>query len=332
MGGGARKVRVSVGSAVVLGLAKGVIGVEPTTAYLLTYFEERCRANCSFCPQARSSTSRADMLSRVVWPDFLVEDVIAGIKRAFMNGKIRRVCIQALNYPGVQDDILHLVRAILSQCSAPISVSCQPLDTDFMTELARSGVDRVSIALDAATEEIFSRVKGEMAGGPYRWDQHFKALKAALNIFGRGRVTTHLISGLGESEEEFISMVQRCFDMGVFPAVFAFTPIAGTRMAGRPKPPINSYRRIQIAHYLITRNLKRYEGMMFEGGRLVSFGLTENELRRIISSGEPFMTSGCPGCNRPYYNEDPRGPIYNYPKRLTQKEIEEIQRQLGIMP
>jgi biotin synthase len=25
------------------------------------------------------------------------------------------------------------------------------------------------------------------------------------------------------------------------------------------------------------------------------------------------MTSGCPNCNRPYYNETPSGPILNYP-------------------
>ncbi|MFH7835983.1 MAG: radical SAM protein, partial [Candidatus Aenigmatarchaeota archaeon] len=61
-------IRVSLGSAIVLGLIKGKIDVNPTTAYLLTYRNGKCIANCSFCPQAKSSKSRADMLSRIVWP------------------------------------------------------------------------------------------------------------------------------------------------------------------------------------------------------------------------------------------------------------------------
>lgn len=324
------RVRVSLGTAIVLGLCEGTISAEPTTAYLLTYFEGRCSANCAFCPQARGSSSRTDMLSRVVWPDFNVEDVILGIKRAFEGGRIRRACIQALNYPGVQDDILLLVKGIRRECNIPISVSCQPLSQAEIHMLAEAGVDRMSIALDAVTEEIFSAVKGETAGGPYRWNKHFDALRTALKVLGKGRVTTHLIVGLGENEEEFIHMVQRCHDMRIFPAVFAFTPIPGTRMSSRPRPPIDSYRRIQVAHYLITHGLGRYENMKFEGGRLVDFGAPKDSLREVIFSGEPFLTSGCPGCNRPYYNEEPRGPIYNFPKRPVQKDIEEILAQMGI--
>lgn len=324
------KVRVSLGTAVVLGLIKGTISAEPTTAYLLTYFEGRCTANCAFCPQARESSSRMDMLSRVIWPDFNVNNVVAGIKRAYEDGRVKRACIQAINYPGVQEDILSLVRRIRGECDIPISVSCQPLSRSEIVALAEAGAERVSIALDAATEEIFSMVKGEAAGGPYRWDKHFEALNAALSVLGRGRVTTHLIVGLGESEEEFIRMVQRCHDMGVFPAVFAFTPIPGTRMSNHPRPQIGSYRRIQIAHYIITREIGRYENMRFVNGRLTDFGIDKGTLKEIVLSGEPFITSGCPGCNRPYYNEEPRGPIYNFPRKPMGREIEEILGQIGI--
>jgi biotin synthase-related radical SAM superfamily protein len=38
--------------------------------------------------------------------------------------------------------------------------------------------------------------------------------------------------------------------------------------------------------------------------------------------GEAFCTAGCPGCNRPFYNERPAGPMYNYPRPLTPAEVE----------
>lgn len=325
------KVRVSIGSAIVLGLTRGIIAAEPTTIYLLTYINGRCSANCAFCPQARTSLTRTDLLSRVLWPVFNLEEVVKGVEAAFDKGKIKRVCIQALNYDGVQNDIIYIVSRIRSASSIPISVSCQPLRREEIIRLAEVGVERISIALDAVTEEIFSKVKGELASGPYKWSLHFAALKDAIEVFGKGKVTTHLIAGLGENDEEFISMVQKCVDMGIFPAIFAFTPIPGTRMANHPKPPIEYYRRVQVAHYLITRGIRRFEDMIFIDGRLIDFGISKDELKRIILSGEPFLTSGCPGCNRPYYNENPRGPIYNYPRKPTRDEIFEIQRQIGVI-
>jgi biotin synthase len=61
-----------------------------------------------------------------------------------------------------------------------------------------------------------------------------------------------------------------------------------------------------------------------ENDKLTGFGLNRQALLAIIESGAPFLTSGCPDCNRPYYNEKPIGPLYNYPRKISQKEKEEI--------
>ena len=37
-----------------------------------------------------------------------------------------------------------------------------------------------------------------------------------------------------------------------------------------------------------------------------------------------------PGCNRPYYNEPVRGPLYNYPFRPSGRDVEAILTQLGL--
>ena len=60
----------------------------------------------------------------------------------------------------------------------------------------------------------------------------------------------------------------------------------------------------------------------------LDFGLSNEALNAIIESGLPFRTSGCPDCNRPFYNEKPSGPIYNYPKKPNKEEIEKIKKQL----
>ena len=323
------KIRVSIGSAIVLGLTKGIMDAEPTTTYMLTYRPEKCSANCGFCPQARMSKSRADMLSRVTWPPFPTEQVIRRIGYGVKTGSTKRVCIQALNYPTVFDDILNLTTKILSRVNVPISVSCQPLNREKMEKLREAGIDRISIPLDAATEAIFDKVKGQLAGGPYVWAKQREALEEAVQVLGRGFVSTHLIVGLGEEEREMIKMIQWCVDSGVYPGLFSFTSIPGTALENHPQPPLSCYRRIQLAHYLITHGKTRCESMGFgEDGCIVDFGVSKELFQRVVRTGSPFVTSGCPNCNRPYYNERPGGPIYNYPRQPSPEEIAEIEKQI----
>jgi biotin synthase-related radical SAM superfamily protein len=324
------RVRVSMGSAMVLGLLKGRLDAKPTTVYLLMCRNKKCSANCSFCPQAKESKGRADMLSRVTWPPFSTRQVVDSLESTTKSGEIKRVCIQSLNYPEAFDDVLLLVREIRSKVSVPISVSCKPLDRQKMKMWADVGVNRISVALDAVTEQIFNRVKGRKVGGPYLWERQRKALKEAVEVFGIGSVSTHLIVGLGETEKEICDTIQWCIDSGVYPGLFAFTPIPGTPLENTSPPSLSSYRRVQVAHYLLTHKQNRFEDMTFDrSGCIICLGASKERVLEAIDSGEPFLTSGCPGCNRPYYNERPGGPLYNYPRQMQPEEIEEVKRILG---
>jgi len=320
---------VSLGTAIVLGLLEGKLDAEPSTAYLMTYRQGKCTANCGFCPQARTSKSSTELLSRVSWPAFPTQGVIDSLGKATGQGKIRRVCIQALNYPLVFTHLEALVKEIKKGLALPISVSCQPKTKADMEQLAAAGVDRLGIAVDAASETLFNKFKGLAVGGGYRWDALFRRLDEALAVFGKNKVSTHLIVGLGETEKEAAEFLQRCVDLGILPALFAFTAVRGTALEAKQPPKLESYRRIQVSRYLIVSGRTRVEKMQFNSeSEITSYGLTKEGLNKIVESGLPFQTSGCPDCNRPYYNEKPSGPIYNYPRKLTEQEIEKIKSQL----
>lgn len=324
------QVRVSIGTAIVLGLIKGKLGADPTTAYLMTYKEGKCTANCGFCPQARGSKSSNELLSRVSWITFPTEDVITAISEMAKNWRIKRVCIQALNYPSVFVHLGALVKRIKKDSDIPISVSCQPLKKENIQSLAKAGVDRLGIAVDAATEALFKKVKGKDAGSSYSWENQFSMLSAASEVFGKGNVSTHLIVGLGETEKEAAQIIQKCVDMSVLPALFAFTPIQGTTLENNVPPVLESYRRIQLTRYLIVKGLARYEILQFnDEGKIMDFGLTDQILKPVIESAVPFITSGCKDCNRPFYNEKPSGPTYNYPTKPNKEEIGKIKKQLN---
>lgn len=320
------QIRLSLGTAIVLGLLKGKLDTAPTTAYLMTYTAGKCVANCGFCPQARGSKSSSQLLSRVTWPTYPTQDALTALANSVKQEKIKRVCIQALNYPEVFSHLEALVKKIKETSSVPVSVSCQPQNRENIGLLKAAGVDRLGIALDAATESVFNRVKGSC----YSWTNQFRLLSEALTIFGRGNVSTHVIVGLGETEKEATEIIQKCTDMGVLPALFAFTPVRGTALEGNSPPKLQSYRRIQLARYLIVNGKARVKKMAFSvNGEITGFGLKDKVLEQTVANGIPFLTSGCPDCNRPYYNEKPSGPIYNYPKKPTEEEKRKISEELG---
>jgi biotin synthase-related radical SAM superfamily protein len=103
--------------------------------------------------------------------------------------------------------------------------------------------------------------------------------------------------------------LKRMYSMGVNVGLFAFTPLKGTKMENVKPPAISRYRKVQILHYILKNNLD-INPIFDDNDNIVNF---DKPVNSIIDSGEAFRTTGCPDCNRPYYNEKPSGVIYNYP-------------------
>ena len=299
--------------------------VAPTTAYLL--LGERCVNDCAFCTQARSSQASIGALSRVPWPQFPAERVIEALSRAYVAGRIVRACFQVTVGPAHLQEAQGAVASLASSVGIPICASVVAHDLGGVRCLLEAGCERVTLALDAACERIYRQIKGP------RWERLLNLLTKAARTYP-GRLGTHLIVGLGETEREMAERMQALYDLGVTIGLFAFTPVAGTRLADCPPPPLLQYRRVQVARWLIVHGLARAEDYDYDAtGRIHGYGMDAKALEEILRGGDAFRTSGCPGCNRPYYNERPGGVLYNYPRAPTaaewHHEIENLLASLG---
>ncbi|MFW9994955.1 MAG: radical SAM protein [Candidatus Odinarchaeota archaeon] len=316
------RIRISLGSAIRIGLLDGMLAAEPTTVYLLT--ATSCTAKCSFCSQATDRVG--GRLSRVSWPVFRVEEVLEAI--ASSSG-IKRVCLQTTNHSKVFEESLYLVELIKNKTGLPVSLSSPPFVLQQYKALKNAGVEMVGISFDGSTPKIFDSIKGRGVQGPYRWKDHMAALNDALKVFGTWQVRSHLIVGLGETEKEVIELIDRFYSSGVLTSLFAFTPLRGTPLESRKPPDLASYRRIQVARYLINNKLAEAANMSFDSkGILTGYGIDQPELSKIIENGEAFMTSGCPDCNRPFYNDSPSkhrtGDLYNFPTDIDPEHLHKI--------
>jgi biotin synthase len=320
------KIRVSVGSASVLGLDfRSKFKDLPTTCYIMTFKEGHCLANCGFCPQARSSKSSIDKLSRISWPLFSLKDFLRKLKELPAAKKFMRICIQTLNYPENFNDLKEIITEIKHVSKIPISVAIPPMSKEKIIDLKRLDVQRVGIALDGANPEIFKKIKGIEVEGPYTWEGHFQKLKEALEIFSKGSVSTHLIIGLGETEKDVIERIEELDNLGILISLFAFTPIKGTKFENLTQPQLQSFRKLQLGRYLIVNLGKSLKDFKFDTrGELLNIKINRREFKNIIYNTEAFYTSGCPGCNRPYYTSKPSGSIYNYPRKLNELEKKDI--------
>jgi biotin synthase-related radical SAM superfamily protein len=301
-------INVSIGTAALLGLLDAPVAVAPTTAYLM--LGGRCLMNCSFCAQARESQASVLNLSRVTWPEFGLRQVLARLPDAVARGAIRRACLQVTVTQDAFRQALSIVGAVKVVSDLPFDVAILPRDMAQVRQLLDAGVDHIGFGLDAACQRIFRQAKGGS------WAQSLALIEGTARSFP-GRGALHLIVGLGETEREMVERVQWARDLGLEVGLFAFTPVRGTHFAGRPPPVLATYRRMQAARWLIVHDLARIEDMTFDAQeRLVDLGAP------LPVDGEAFRTSGCPDCNRPFYNEQPSGPLYNYPHPLTADEAE----------
>lgn len=313
-------IKVSAGTAHVLGLKQLTSQAHPTTAYLMA--GENCSKSCAFCTQARSSSAGKDKLSRIVWPLYPVDTVIDNIKRCHDDGLLHRACLQLVE----EADALSRTTRLLRQFDGgevPVCISGGITHARQAVELVNMGADRIGIPLDAACERVYRQAKGG------NWAKQLNLLIETAKLLP-GKVSTHLIVGLGETEEEMLATINALLNKDISIGLFAFTPVRGTAYATKAPPPLPSYRRIQAAHYLLKHNYTDNTNFRWENGRLIDFGLAKGKLLALLGTGEAFRTSGCPDCNRPYYNEKPGGVMYNYPRPLTAREAKDALMQLEV--
>jgi biotin synthase len=333
-------VRTSLAAAMTLGLKKGRFyrGAKLGCINLLMEYEDGCRANCQYCGQGReiSESPECKSLIRVEWPSYSLDEVVRATKKAAEKDRfVQRVCISSLTKNRVPSDLVYMLKKIREGTGLKVSSLVTPTvfsKNDFEA-IKEAGGENITIAVDCATPELFQKLRGKTANSPHKWERYIEGIREAVEVMGNGpnAVGVHLIIGLGETEEEAIRFIQQCYDMGARVHLFSFYPEETSPMNDRPQPPMDNYRRVQLARHLFDRKMVRVEKMKFEDGKLIDFGVPAEDLKKVIESGTPFMTSGCPGCNRPFANETPtqalEGLLRNYPFKPTEEDIETIKQQ-----
>jgi len=303
---------------------------------LLTY-PSGCHATCAYCglQKAREVEYAKKNFIRVEWPTVPLKEVIERTKKV---GHAERLCISQITHPRAIGDTKLIMEQVQRELGDKIFLSVLLNATghsyEDLEDYKKLGADTLTVAVDAATEELFEKLRGKPMKSPHRWETYWRVLEWCADVMGEGRVGCHLIVGLGETEEEMVRTIQRVRDLGGRTHLFSFWPEEGSLMEKEKPCPAPQYRRVQMARYLIDAGLTRYENMEFnERGQIVHFGVPEEVFEEVFWSGRPFMTAGCRGkttevaCNRPF-GDCSVSDIRSFPFKPTKRDLKRVRKQL----
>jgi biotin synthase len=343
-------VQMSTAAAITLGVVQGKMYRCSCTRclnLLLTY-PEGCRANCAYCGLARHREAERDYADRnfirVDWPAVPLDTVIDIVARDAAASPFHRMCISMITHPRSDQDTVSVMKRWterIDPSAIPVSILSNPttMTREDVERLHALGADIFTVALDAATPEIFDRTRGKGVQSPHTWAKYWEILMDARDVFGPQKFGAHIIIGMGETEQQALSLVQRLVDLGGHSHMFCFFPEKGSLMDHLPATPRDQWRRVQLGRYLIDYRGVRVEQMSFDSeGRVTGFGISHGDLNEVIDAGVAFRTSGCPGkfaedisaCDRPY-GDSPPSNIASFPFQPDKRDIGKIRRQLRVV-
>jgi len=311
--------RASIGTLAVLGMRDIRMAAVPTTAYLMT--SSSCMGDCAYCGQGRGAVGDHSHLSRINWPEVGENQLV----EAFIThpGVFQRVCFQTTASHGVLRRLLVLVPRIHEASGVPISVSYRVTKHEEADQLFDAGVQRIGVAIDCCSKRLHPQLRGGSLA---------ESVTLVKDLAGRypGRISTHLIIGLGEEEMEAAELMLELHRAGVLVSLFAFSPVRGTRMEHRAPPALVSYRKLQLLLGLLDWQEQERFCVAYDARKSIhGLGLSEAQIRLFLGRHFVFVTHGCPGCNRPFYTEVPGGTMFNFPNVPVATVGREIDQFIG---
>lgn len=129
--------------------------------------------------------------------------------------------------------LVESARAVKAAVDIPIQAQCEPpADDIWFTRLKEAGVDALGMHLEAVSDRVREAIMPGKASVPM--SRYLSAYKAAVAVFGKGNVSTYILAGLGDTEAEIIAVSKTLIEIGVYPFVVPFVPVAGTPLANHP--------------------------------------------------------------------------------------------------
>jgi biotin synthase-related radical SAM superfamily protein len=156
--------------------------------------------------------------------------------------RIHAISITSGVQESIEEEEAYVLEVVkhLAFFNLPIGVSVYPAEKtpDRLKEL---GVCEVKFNLEAATPALFAK----MCPG-LDYDRLWQVLDRSVELFGKNRVFSNVIIGLGETDAELEGCIRQLTSRGVIPVLRPLNPVA--ELAGTPRPTAERLKKVFAIH------------------------------------------------------------------------------------
>jgi biotin synthase-related radical SAM superfamily protein len=156
--------------------------------------------------------------------------------------RIHAISITSGVLNSIEDEEAYVLDVVknLTSYNLPIGVSIYPT-AGTPDRLKDIGVAEVKFNLEAATPDLFSQMCPGLEYGLI-----WQVLDRSVRVFGKNRVFSNVIVGLGETDAELETCIRKLTSMEVIPVLRPLNPVAG--LAGMRRPSAKRLMKIFIIH------------------------------------------------------------------------------------
>ncbi len=170
--------------------------------------EAGCIYDCAFCV----TPSMGD--TKTISPERWVELILDSVKKE----QVDAVAVTS----GIPEDLRTTTDGMLfvvenvREALSDMAIGVEPYieDVEDIQRFKDAGADEIKLNIETATQALFDRVCPMLDR-----QKVFELLPKAVEVFGKGNVTSNIIVGLGESDEEVLAASKQLIDMGVVPTL-----------------------------------------------------------------------------------------------------------------
>lgn len=190
---------------------------------------EYCKIGCRFCP---FGTARVESdIEKVHYSlDSIFRDIDSATNKNYTSIGITTAIPFNLSSDDVADELIFTVRKIREKVGStiPIGVSTRIPSIDKLRQLYESGANEVRLNIEVADEKLAVKL---MPNKPQ--NDIMISLTSAVDVFGRGKVSSNIVVGLGETDSQIVTMVERLAQIGVVATLYPYDPIDCTSVISR---------------------------------------------------------------------------------------------------
>jgi biotin synthase-related radical SAM superfamily protein len=180
----------------------------PEQAYIT--LSEKCIYDCQFCP-----------VPKLQGEVKTYEKVLQMVAEAYATGELKAISLTSGVAISPEKEVKRaadVIKRLSREYELPIGVSVYPTN-DSSEVLYSAGACEVKYNVETMDPELFRRFCPDLS-----LPSVLEALDKAVNIFGRNRVSSNFIIGLGESDETIRKGIEQLTGLGVIPVLRPISP------------------------------------------------------------------------------------------------------------